>query len=92
MPRKGLMPRIKWHYDKTDAYGFTQEWRLAIAEYLFWDLGETVIGYRPGMRQIQDSYALEFIKDVDPSLEELHYAYSILTRFREILGALGKDY
>lgn len=88
-----LMTEIKWHYDEYDRFGFTQEWRFALAEYLLKEYGHSVPGYySPGFSHPEDAYTLDTIQDIDPSQSEALYAYEILTRYREWLRHSELDY
>lgn len=85
------MERIRWHWDKHDAYGCTQEWRFALADYLHRWYGHKVTGFHPGV-QPDNSYAYGFLSDYDVTESEAVYCYAILTRYRDILRKEQRDY
>ena len=80
-------------HDPYDQFGWVQEWRFAIADYLHFDMGETVTGFLPAPGGPDtDSYAYDELCDISPSVEALRYALRILDRYREWLRIAGKDY
>lgn len=87
-----VMKRIRWHWDKGDAYGCTQDWRFALAEYLYWEHGvQTTPGFYTE-HSPTDSYSYEFLKDYDVTEQEAQYCFAILTRYREWLRIADRDY
>lgn len=80
-------------FDPGDMFGWCQSWRFAICDYLYWDLGEDVPGFRPGLNVDVDSYPYSrLVVEEGFEAEELNYALKILDRYREWLRRAGEDY
>lgn len=80
-------------HDPWDQFAWCQEWRFAIADVLHFQRGENVPYFYPSpMGPDEDSYAYSELSTAAYTVEELRYAYDILTRFREWLGIAGQDY
>ena len=87
-------------HDPYDEFGWVQEWRLAICEFLAHFRGTAVEGFRcshayPGLdieSMTDESYALNELFEARPSVEELTYALKVLDRYREWLRIAGRDY
>ncbi len=78
-------------HDPFDSFGWVQGWRFALCDYLYWDMGENVPGFRPAF-QPESSYEYEEISSLTPDLETLWYTLEILDRYRVWLGIAGQDY
>jgi len=89
---KSLMDTIKWHHDGIDIFGFCQEWRFALADYLYWQFDVLVPGFRPTFEPKGEDYAYGLLQDKDPGQQEVQYAYDILTRYREWIRIAERDY
>jgi hypothetical protein len=79
------------NYDDHDQFAWVQEWRFAICDRLVWDMGESVKDFK-SYGPDDDSYALAYLRDMNDSAEELHYALKILDRYRVWLRLAEKDY
>lgn len=86
-----IMGTLKLLYDPYDKWGSCQEARFTIADILFWEHFHRVDGYTPGVTLFK-GYSYKLINRDNPSIEELKYAYAILTRYHAWLKAAGKDY
>lgn len=85
------------NHDPHDQFAWCQEWRFAIADYLYFDKGEyegdiIVPGFRPPSEPDTDSYAYQSLQAMEPDTESLLYAFNVLGRFREWLSLNGEDY
>lgn len=84
------------NHDPYDEFGWCQEWRFAIAQFLT-DLGEYVPDFR-GADDIRDEYPYECLASMGSfvktggEIDELFYALKILDRYREWLRLAGRDY
>lgn len=80
-------------HDPYDQFGWCQEWRFAICDYLLWDLGVSYPGFRPAPSgPVVDSYAYRELAASRYDEPELRYALTILDRYREWLRLADKDY
>lgn len=80
-------------HDPHDQFGWVQGWRFAIADYLTFNEGEYVDGFRPAMGGPDvDSYEYDELLCMNPSVEALRYAEKVFERFREWLRVAGEDY
>lgn len=80
-------------HDPGDQFGWCQSWRFAIADYLTFNVGEYVEGFRPALGDPDtDSYEYDTLCESAPATEALRYAEKVLDRYREWLRIAGKDY
>lgn len=88
-----VLVEARVNHDPYDEWAWCQEWRLAIADYLTFDLDEYVEDFRPSpMGPDDESYAYQSLRTLQPSYDDLVYAKIILARYAEWLRAAGKDY
>lgn len=79
-------------HDPHDQYAWCQEWRFAIADFLYWQ-GESVPGFRPAPNGPDTtSYAYQELWNTSADKEACWYAFNILSRYREWLRIAGRDY
>lgn len=80
-------------HDPYDQFGWCQEWRFAICDYLVWVVGTSVPDFKPSpVGPDRDSYVYEQLCAERPDAEALWYVLRILDRYREWLRLAGKDY
>ncbi|WP_395759459.1 hypothetical protein OIE82_27035 [Streptomyces althioticus] len=91
--KREVLGHALFNHDPFDQFAWCQEWRFAIADYLTFNEGEYVNGFRPSpMGPDEDSFAYDTLKGERPSVEALRYAEKVLERFREWLRIAGEDY
>jgi len=87
-----VLGQALFNHDPYDQFAWCQEWRFAICDYLVWELGGHVPGFRPACGPDDDSYAYDCLRHMNVTEESLRYALRILDRFGEWLRIEGKDY
>lgn len=78
-------------HDAWDQFGWVQEWRFALCDYLYFECGEYVPEFRPASEP-GDTYAFDVLVNGEFSPETALYTLEILDRYRVWLGLAGLDY
>jgi hypothetical protein len=79
------------NHDPYDEFAWVQGWRFAIWDFLYFERGESVDGFRPAYEP-ENSYEFETLQYENPTSEVLRDALSVLDSYREWLGSEGRDY
>jgi hypothetical protein len=92
-----LMDEIRMAWDGGDPYASGAEWRFAIAEVIYFDLGFDVEGYEPhGVTEPDPaSYAVDTVRycvENGADLADLECVFEVLNRHRDWVRAAGRDY
>ncbi|MEU9258965.1 hypothetical protein AB0D68_10810 [Streptomyces sp. NPDC048212] len=91
--KREVLGEALFYHDPGDQFAWVQGWRFAIADYITFNLGENVEGFRPAAGGPDtDSYEYESLCESAPDLEALRYAEKVFERFREWLRIAGEDY
>lgn len=84
------------NHDPYDQFGWVQEWRFAIADYLHFVCRVHVPDFHPAPSGPDtDNYPWSVLMAMAPcetTGDKLKYALNILDRYREWLRIAGKDY
>lgn len=91
--KRHLLGETLLTHDAWDQFGWVQGWRFAICDYLYFECGEYVDGFRPSpMGPNEDSYEFDILMNNEESVETCLYTLEILDRYREWLRIAGLDY
>jgi hypothetical protein len=91
--QRAILGEALVNHDPYDQFGWCQGWRFALCDFLYWDQGETVPGFRPGFNGPDiDSFEYSQLTCSDYTTEQAEYALMILDRYREWLRIAGEDY
>lgn len=91
-----LMDGLRQTWDSHDPYGSVQEWRFALCEVLYFDLGEYVPEFNPGYAtEPEDSWAVDVTRECiqeGADVADLQSVLEVLDRYRVWVGLAGRDY
>lgn len=91
--KREVIGEALFSHDPYDQFAWCQGWRFAVADYLTYNRGEYVNGFRSAAGEPEtESYEYQELCETAPGVEALRYAEKVLERYREWLRIAGEDY